>query len=313
VAFELEFYLIASSTDSEAAPTPAPLTDQGREDDQQLYCLERLDGHDALLTEIVAACEEMGVPTSVLMSEFACGQYEITLKHVADPLRAADHCCLFRQIVKRLARKHGCRATFLAKPFLDQTGSGMHVHMSLLDRDGDNVFSDAAPEGSKLLQQAIAGLLELQFDAMAIYAPNVNSYRRYTAYACVPVTRTWAANNRSVAVRIPAGGEANRRFEHRVACADANAYLVLASVLAGVYHGISNQLDPGAPSFGDACQEIDPEFPSEWSLAIDRFRKSDLLKQYLGERYVEAYAEAKRLERAAYLARIPKEEFEWYL
>jgi glutamine synthetase len=313
VAFELEFYLIASPSESGAAPTPAQLSDHGRADDRQLYCLERLDGHDKLLSEIIAACSEMGVPTSVLMSEFACGQYEITLKHVTDPLRAADHCCLFRQIVKRLARKHGCAATFLGKPFLDQTGSGMHIHMSLLDRDGHNVFSDVAPEGSKLLQQAIAGLLELQFDATAIYAPNVNSYRRYVAYACVPVTRTWAANNRSVAVRIPAGSETNRRFEHRVACADANPYLVLASVLAGVHHGISKQLDPGAPSFGDACQQIDPDFPTEWSTAIDRMAGSDLLKQYLGERYVEAYAEAKRLERAAFRAQIPKEEFDWYL
>ena len=103
------------------------------------------------------------------------------------------------------------------------------------------------------------------------------------------------------------------RFEHRVACADANPYLVLASVLAGVHHGISKQLDPGAPSFGDACQQIDPDFPAEWSTAIDRMAGSDLLKQYLGERYVEAYAEAKRLERAAFLAQIPKEEFDWYL
>jgi glutamine synthetase len=313
VAFELEFYLLASPSGSGQAPVPAPLTALGREDDRQLYCLERLDGHEDLLTEIVAACAEMGVPTSVVMSEFARGQYEITLKHIADPLRAADHCSLFRQIVKRLAGKHGCGATFLAKPFLDQTGSGMHVHMSLLDRDGNNVFSDVAPEGSKELQQAIAGLLEIQFDGMALYAPNVNSYRRYTPYACVPVTRTWAANNRSVAVRIPAGKESDRRFEHRIACADANPYLVLASVLAGVHHGISNQLDPGPPSSGDACQQVDPELPDEWSSAIERFSASDLLKRYLGERYVEAYAEAKRLERRAYLAQIPKEEFDWYL
>jgi glutamine synthetase len=129
----------------------------------------------------------------------------------------------------------------------------------------------------------------------------------------MPITRTWAVNNRSVAVRIPAGDAQNRRFEHRAACADANPYLVLASVLAGVHHGIVNQLDPGAPSFGNACQEVDPDFPGEWLEAIGRFRDSVLLKDYLGADYVETYAEAKRLERVTYLEQVPKEEFEWYL
>ena len=90
-------------------------------------------------------------------------------------------------------------------------------------------------------------------------------------------------------------------------------YLVLASVLAGVHHGISNQLDPGPPSFGNACQELDPDFPSEWPEAIERLRSSELLKQYLGGDYVQTYAEAKRLERLAYMEQVPKEEFDWYL
>jgi glutamine synthetase len=258
-------------------------------------------------------CQQMGVPTTVAMSEFARGQFEITFKHVADPLRAADHCSLFRQIVKRVAARHDCSATFMGKPFGDQTGNGMHIHMSLLDQNGENVFADADPAGSKLLSQAVAGLLAVQFDSMAVYAPNVNSYRRYAPMACVPITRSWAVNNRSVAVRIPAGDEANRRFEHRGACADANPYLTLASVLAGVHHGIVDQLDPGPPSFGNACQERDPDFPIEWLEAITRFGQSELLKRYMGSDYVETYAEAKRLERLTYLEEVPKEEFDWYL
>jgi glutamine synthetase len=317
VAFELEFYLIESKCDSEGRPVPARLAgrglEAGRRDNGQLYCLDRLDGHESLFPDIMETCERMQVPTTVVMSEFARGQFEITFEHISDPLRAADHCSLFRQIVKRVAARHGCDATFLGKPFPDQTGNGMHIHMSLLDRDGQNVFADATPEGSKQLSQAIAGLLAVQFDSTAVYAPNINSYRRYTAKACVPITRTWAVNNRSVAVRIPAGHVQNRRFEHRAACADANPYLVLATVLAGVHHGIVNQLDPGAPSFGNACQEVDPDFPGEWLEAIGRFRESALLKEYLGEDYVETYAEAKRLERVSYLEQVPKEEFEWYL
>jgi glutamine synthetase len=317
VAFELEFYLIEKERDADGRPVIAALTGGGsepaRRDNGQLYCLDRLDGHGSLFPEIMETCRAMGVPTTVAMSEFAPGQFEITFKHVDDPLRAADHCSLFRQIVKRVANRHGCDATFLGKPFLGQTGNGMHLHMSLLDRDGENVFADAAQEGSKLLSQAIAGLLEVQFDATALYAPNVNSYRRYEPMACVPITRTWAVNNRSVAVRIPAGEAADRRFEHRAACADANAYLVLASVLAGVHHGIVNQLDPGPPSSGNACQELDPGFPNEWPQAIELFRNSELLKQYMGEDYVQTYAEAKRLERLDYLAQMPKEEFDWYL
>jgi glutamine synthetase len=313
VAFELEFYLIAKQRDAEGRPVPAPLSGTDRADDGQVFCFERLDGHEALLGEIEAANREMGVPASVTISEYAPGQYEITLTHVADALRAADHCSLFRQIVRRMAQKHGLQATFLGRPFPDQTGSGMHIHLSLLDRDGTNIFADPAPEGSKQLQQAIAGLLALQFDAMAIYAPNVNSYRRYEPYASVPITRTWGANNRSAAVRIPAGGQENRRFEHRAACADANPYLVLASILAGVHHGISDQLDPGPPVTANACQERDPAFPREWREALDRMASSALLGRYLGDTYVAAYVEAKRLEREAYLQRIPKQEFDQYL
>jgi glutamine synthetase len=215
--------------------------------------------------------------------------------------------------VKRLAARNDCDATFLGKPFRNETGNGMHIHMSLLDPAGENVFADVAPEGSKLLSQAIAGLMAVQFDSTAVYAPNINSYRRYVAKACVPITRTWAVNSRSAAVRIPAGDAQNRRFEHRAACADANPYLVLASVLAGVHHGIVNQLDPGPPSFGNACQEIDPDFPGEWLEAIARVRDSELLKQYWGTQYVETYAETKRLERQTYLDEVPKQEFDWYL
>jgi glutamine synthetase len=317
VAFELEFYLIESERDANGGPIPARLTTEGseagRRDNGQLYCLDRLDGHGSLFPDIMETCQKMGIPATVVMSEFARGQFEITFKHISDPLRAADHCSLFRQIVKRLANRHGCDATFLGKPFLDQTGNGMHIHMSLLDRDGENVFADAALEGSKLLSQAIAGLLAVQFDSTAVYAPNINSYRRYTAKACVPITQTWAVNNRSVAVRIPAGDAKDRRFEHRAGCADANPYLVLASVLAGVHHGIVSQLDPGPPAFGNACQEIDPGFPCEWQEAIERLRASELLKQYMGSEYVETYAEAKRLERVSYLAQVSREEFDWYL
>lgn len=313
VAFELEFYLIARERDAEGRPIPAPLTGADHVDDGQVFCFERLDGHEALLSEIEAANREMGVPASVAISEYAPGQYEITLMHVADALRAADHCSLFRQIVRRMAQKHGLRATFLGKPFPAETGSGMHIHLSLLDRNGANVFADPAAEGSKQLQQAIGGLLALQFDATAIYAPNINSYRRYEPYASVPITRTWGANNRSAAVRIPAGSAENRRFEHRAACADANPYLVLATVLAGVHHGISEQLDPGPPVTGNACQERDPTFPREWPHALDRLADSALLKRYLGEAYVAAYTETKRLEREAYLQRIPKLEFDHYL
>ena len=254
VAFELEFYLLDPQLDECGRPRPpvSPRTGR-RERSTQVYGIEELEGFTGYFRDLERASQSQSVPVSVATSEYAAGQYEVNLRHVDDPVQAADHCALLRHLVKRVARSHDLAATFMSKPFPDQTGNGMHLHLSLADAHGRNVFDDGTEAGSDSLRHAVGGLLETMYDAMAVLAPNVNAYRRYGPNLYVPVNRSWAYNNRSAAVRIPAGEPANRRFEHRVGGADANPYLVLAVVLAGVHHGLVGQrVRDGRP--GDAAR-----------------------------------------------------------
>ncbi len=135
----------------------------------------------------------------------------------------------------------------MPKPYEDMAGSGAHMHVSLLDEHGHNVFASDDPAGSAQLRHAIGGLAATMADAMLIFAPTANSYRRYRPEAYVPLNPTWARKqSRRGAARAVSTPE-NRRVEHRVAGADANPYLLAAAVLAGIHHGLTQQIDPGAP------------------------------------------------------------------
>ena len=129
----------------------------------------------------------------------------------------------------------------------------------------------------------------------------------------VPVNCTWGYNNRSVAFRVPAGPPSARRIEHRVAGADANPYLALAAILAGIHYGIENKIDPGLPTEGNACEEIDETLPRRLRAGLTRFRNSKIMKEYFGARYVETYAETKLLEYQKFQQVISPREYEWYL
>ncbi|MCP5151241.1 MAG: glutamine synthetase [Ectothiorhodospiraceae bacterium] len=314
LAFELEFFLIDRERDDRGRPQPPRLPTSGqRERTTQVYGMDTLEELGALFHDIEHSAAAQGVPASVATSEYAPGQYEINLRHVEDPVLAADHCALLRRVVKAVARRHGLDATFMSKPFLDQTGNGMHVHASLLDAHGKNVFDDGSPTGSETLRHALGGLLHTLYDAMALFAPSLNALRRFGPNLYVPVNRSWGSNNRSVALRIPAGASSARRFEHRVPGADANPYLVLAAILAGMHHGITHRVDPGAPWSGNVCGEVDPEMPREWAVALQRFSGSTILREYLGADYVDLYCATKNAERLRFLEHISRREYDWYL
>jgi len=314
IAFELEFFLLDEVADASGRPQPpiSPLTGL-RDESTQVYGVEEVTGFSDLFSEIEAAATLQNIPASVTTAEFAPGQYEINLKHVDAPLAAADHCALLRHMVKAVARRRGLRATFMPKPFPECSGNGMHVHMSLLDGDGHNIFDDGSVEGSALLKHAIGGLLATMPDAMAVFAPSINGYRRFAPRLYVPVTKSWGIDNRSVALRIPAGAPASRRFEHRVAGADANPYLVLAALLAGIHHGLTEEIDPGPLWQGSACEEADADIPFELTAALARLRASAILKSYLGERYVELYCATKQAELTRFMDHITPREYQWYL
>jgi glutamine synthetase len=314
IAFELEFYLLDEVADGQGRPQPplSPLTGL-RDESTQVYGVDEVTGFTDLFSDVDRAAAAQNIPASVTSAEFAPAQYEINLKHVDTPLAAADHCALLRRVVKGVARRHGIRATFMPKPFLERAGNGMHVHMSLLDGDGHNIFDDGSVEGSAALRCAIGGMLETLPDAMAVFAPGINGYRRFAPRLYVPVTKSWGLDNRSVAVRIPSGATASRRFEHRVAGADANPYLVLAVLLAGIHHGLTGEVEPGPPWRGSACEQVDADIPFDLTSALARLRDSTILKSYLGETYVDLYCATKQAELASFMDNITRREYEWYL
>jgi glutamine synthetase len=314
IAFELEFYLLDRERDDNNRPQApvCPITGQ-RETATQVYSISELDTRAAFLDDVVASCKTLGVPASVATAEFAPAQYEINLHHVESPLVAADHCALLRHAIKSIATRHGLAATFMAKPFDDLTGNGMHLHLSLVDADGRNVFDDGTATGSAQLHHAIGGLQAAMAESFAVFAPNVNAFRRFAPNLYVPVTKDWGVNNRSVAFRIPAGPSNARRIEHRVAGADANPYLVLAAILAGVDHGLINQLDPGAPAIGNACAQADADLPLQWHEALQRLELGSILNDYIGREYLEIYGAAKQAEMARFNQYTSAREYDWYL
>ncbi len=318
VAFELEFCLLDPERDADGFPQPAICPSTGKRDAQsQVNSIPMLDEFSDFFQEVEAAAAMQRVPCSVANVEYGLGQYEINLRHVEDPLAAADHCALLRYIVKRVAARHGLEATFMAKPHLEETGNGMHVHISLVDEDGNNAFDDGSkpgnPLGNETLRHAIGGLAATMAEAMAICAPNVNSYRRFGANLFVPVAKSWGLNNRSFAFRIPDGPGDSRRVEHRVAGADANPYLLLAALLAGMHHGITSKIDPGEPWQGNASAKLDRDLPMKLEQALARLAGGGILPDYLTREYTETYCATKQTEYDKFRQAISRREYAWYL
>lgn len=220
VATELEFYLVDTSG---AVPMPpkSPVTHKILDGDGAL-CIDDLDHFEAFFTDVYAACDAHGIPVDSAISENGGGQFEINLLHVADPLKAADDALYFKRFVKGIARKYELAASFMAKPFLDRAGNGFHVHFSLIDREGRNVFDDGGPEGTETMHHAIGGVLRAMRGSSLVFAPHRNSYRRLQPDAHTPSQVCWGYETRAAAVRVPGGPSAARRIEHRVAGADAN-------------------------------------------------------------------------------------------
>ncbi len=279
--------------------------------------MDDVEDFSLYLNEVTQTCMNQGVTTGAISGEYAPGQFEINLQHNDNPLQAADHCVLFRRAVQSIARKHGYLGTFMAKPYLNNSGSGLHLHISLLNDKGENAFDGGGqygtPEcGSDLLRHSIGGLKRNMAESMAIFAPNINSYHRYAPNIFVPVTPSWGYENRSVAIRIPKSPGTSRRLEHRVSGADANPYLTLATLLASIHDGITNQVDSGEPDQGNASEIPDPDLPLNVHDAMRKLRQSDRLAHYLGQDYLNAYTSCKICEHDAFVES-GKPETSWYL
>lgn len=313
VAAEIEFYLLKRADDGSLAPAAGLLSGrkQARFDS---YGLSKLDDMSPVFDDIYAAARAQGLPLRTLMSEYAPGQFEITLLHREDALRAIDEAIAFKRLIRGVALRHGLLACFMAKPFEEQAGSGMHLHASLQDERGVSAFASDDPAGTPLLRHAIGGLQATMAESMLIFAPNANSYRRFRRMSYAPVAPTWGINNRSVSLRIPAGAAASRHVEHRVSGADANPYLVAATVLAGIRTGIQGELDPGPPVTGNGYEAaIEGTLARDWHSAIRAAERSQFLRDALGERFMQAFLAIKRQECDKFNARVSPLDYDWYL
>lgn len=308
VATELEFYICRPRKRGDDPPVPP-----ARTPDLQNYDLEVVARQQAILTEILAICEAQGLETDTLIAEYGPGQFEVNFHHTGDVLAAAETAMLFRRLVRGVVTKHGLEATFMAKPYAEQPGNGMHVHASVLDDDGANIFTPG--EGEEIapsLLNAVAGVLDSMADLQAIFAPHMNSYRRFQPMSFAPSTPDWGLDHRGAGVRLPETTGPAARLEHRISGADTNPYLMLAAVLGGMLHGLENR-----PSLRLPLDHPDAE-PAErlghdWYDAVERFAASELAADIFGEEFRHVYCAVKQDEIAALTSMLTPAEYRYYL
>ncbi|MDD1012859.1 glutamine synthetase family protein [Pseudomonas rubra] len=312
MACELEFYLLDQRRDSHGRPQPALDSDGGRPRSTQVYGLRELEQIEPFLADLYAACKAQGIPARTAISEYAPGQVEITLEH-GDALLAMDQAVRYKRLVKGVAHKHGMQACFMAKPFDHLAGTGMHMHVSLADAQGNNLYASDDKAGTPLLRQSVAGMLTLLLDSLLLFCPNANSYRRFQANSYAPLAPTWGVDNRTVSLRVPGGPANSRHIEHRICGADANPYLAAAAILASLHHGIRQQLDPGAPVQGNGYAQATELLPTDWLTSLTALERSSWAREALGAEFLGVYLAIKRAEYRQFMAEVSEQDWRWYL
>ncbi|MCW2291009.1 glutamine synthetase [Pseudomonas sp. BIGb0408] len=307
VAFELEFYLFDRALKDGLPQYPRDSL-CGDEDDQPTLHIDRLSRFSTVLHEIVEAAEEQGIDANVITAEIGPGQFEINFGHCDDGLQAADWAALFTRLTRGVALKNGHRASFMSKPYLDAPGSGMHVHVSLYDAQGNNLL---AIDEQRPLRHAVAGCLAWLPHCMPIFAAHHNAYRRYGSRVNAASRASWGHEDRDACVRIPDSDARNLRIEHRLAGADANPYLVLAAILAAMEHGLEQRIEPIAPLNENRQSGID--FPMDMLSAVAAMRHHPAVNAGLGEEFVMVYCENKRQDHLAFMDSISAREYRWFL
>lgn len=313
-AFELEFYLIDPQRlpDGRYQPAPYVLTKR-RSGQRNTMSVDELDEMSPLFDAIYDGAAHLGLTLETLISEYGPGQYELTIRY-RDLLHAADDVIIAKRLIRTCARRFGVEACFMPKPFGNEPGSGMHLHLSLADENGNNLFADQ-PDGSlsPLMCNAIGGLRQTVSETMLVLAPFMNSWRRFAASVYSPASDDWGVENRNVAIRVPGHPGKTRHFEHRVAGVDANPYMVAAVTLAAALDGIENRSDPGAPCTDEMNVAKNPtDLPRSWLEAIDRFDQSTFARHALGDCLHTAFGAIKRAEYEQMALEVTRAEWDLY-
>lgn len=314
VATELEFY-VYEDRDWRETGRPVPprsLTFKGEPNGYQLYDMDAVDALTPYLDTLRAYAAAQELPVDATTAEFGPGQFEINLLHRADALAAADDCVMLKRLAAKAAEKHGLRATCMAKPYSGHAGSGLHVHASIIDREGRNIL-DAEGGDPVKLKSVTAGLLRTMRPAQLIFAPFANSYRRFQPGSFAPTDVDWGFGHRGTAVRIPEKDGPAARIEHRVAGADANPHLLLAAILGGMLPGLEEPLDPGPATEPGKAPPQTEKLTHDFLTAVENFAQSQAMAAIFGKDYARLYADTKRKEALAYLRTVSDFDYATYL
>ncbi len=294
VAPEVEFYLLSPQTDPNAEAEPPEGRLGWTELARQPYSIDTMNDFDPFINSVYAYCEAQGIRIDTLSQEMGPAQFEINFLH-GNAVDLADQVFLFKRTIREAAIEHEMHATFLAKPMAEDAGSSLHIHQSVVDKQGRNVFSTADGEPSDLFYGFLAGLQRYMPEAMLVFAPYVNSYRRFANPDSSPVNLSWATDNRTVGLRVPDAPPEARRIENRLAGSDVNPYLALAASLSCGFLGMVEGLKPTEPIEGSAYGE-DFELHRHIYSAIDAMRGSNAMRSMLGDDFVTLYAALKMSE-----------------
>ncbi|MCW2496539.1 glutamine synthetase family protein [Jatrophihabitans sp.] len=257
---------------------------------------------DPLLRAIHLGMRDAGMQVESIKGECNLGQHEIAFKY-ADALTTCDNHVIYKNGAKEIAAQHGSALTFMAK-FNEREGNSCHIHLSLREADGTPVFAGDRPGGvSQTFEHFVAGQLAALRDTSYFLAPNINSYKRYQAGSFAPTAVAWGVDNRTCAVRVVGHG-AGLRFENRVPGGDVNPYLAVASMIAAGLYGIEHELPLPEQFVGNAYESDAERVPQTLREAAELLQASSLARESLGDAVVDHYANAARVELAAFDAAV---------
>ena len=295
IAPELEFYLLGPNLDPNQ-PLQPPTGRNGRaESNGQSFNIAANYEYQPVLDDMYAFAEAQQLQIDTFLHEEGKAQMEINLLH-GDPVELADQAFLLKRTVKEAALHNDIYVTFMAKPVEHQPGSAMHIHQSVVDlASRKNLFSTPNGEPNKLFLSHIGGLQTLLPQAQALMAPYVNSYRRFVREMSAPINAHWGFDNRTVGFRVPDNDPGSMRIENRIASADVNPYIAIATSLACGYVGMKQSMKASQPMLENAFNEPF-ELSRNWYQALQRLSDSQALREVLGDEFIDLYVAIKEVE-----------------